>query len=162
MPSFDVVSEFDEQELRNAVDQANREITNRFDLKGTKSSYEFDASEMTINILADNEFQIDQLREILENKLIKRQLDIRILDPQTIDVALHQSRQVIKLKKGLDQPLAKKIIQSIKDSKLKVQASIQSDKIRVTGKNRDDLQTAIKHLKSAEWPLPLQYENFRD
>ncbi|MCA9798498.1 MAG: YajQ family cyclic di-GMP-binding protein [Cyanobacteria bacterium HKST-UBA06] len=162
--SFDVVSEFDKQELVNAVDQAKREIDTRFDLKDSGSKLELQPDHKLITITTTDEFRIRNILDILENKLIKRGLNVAILDPQTVEHALGGNvRQPIKLKEGIDKDLAKRIVASIKDTKLKVQASIQGEQVRVTGKSRDDLQTVIAHLneKAAEWSVPLQFTNYR-
>ncbi|MCA9788733.1 MAG: YajQ family cyclic di-GMP-binding protein [Cyanobacteria bacterium HKST-UBA05] len=162
--SFDVVSEFDKQELVNAVDQAKREIDTRFDLKDSGSKLELQPDHKLITITTTDEFRIRNILDILENMLIKRGLNVAILDPQTVEHALGGNvRQPIKLKEGIDKDLAKRIVASIKDTKLKVQASIQGEQVRVTGKSRDDLQTVIAHLneKAAEWSVPLQFTNYR-
>lgn len=161
MPSFDVVSEVDMHEAANAVDQANREVSTRFDFKGTDASFELNEGEITLK--AEVEFQLQQMLDILRNKLIKRGVDISCMeigDPQTTGKQAHQKAT---LQQGLDTPLAKKIIKMIKDNKkIKVQSVIQGEKIRVSGKKRDDLQQAISLLKEAKLELPLQYNNFRD
>jgi len=160
MPSFDVVSEIDQHELTNAVDQANREIANRFDFKGTDSKIE--KSEANLKLIAPTEFQVSQIRDILHSKLSKRNIDVRSLDEGKLEENLNEARQEIIVREGLDKELAKKITKLIKESKLKVQASIQGDQVRVTGKKRDDLQTAIAFLKKQNLTLPLQFTNFRD
>jgi uncharacterized protein YajQ (UPF0234 family) len=161
MPSFDVVSEVDMQEVRNAVDQANREIANRFDFKGTDAGV--DQAEDKLTVRADSDFQVDQARDILLNKLVKRQVDIKCLEMGQIEASGGgKARQLIQVRQGIDQDLARKLIRLVKDSKLKVQASIQGDKIRVAGKKRDDLQSVISLFKAEELDMPLQYINFRD
>lgn len=160
MPSFDAVSEFDAQEARNAVDQANRELDIRFDFKGTGSKFALDDNVITMT--SQSEFQLGQMLDVLRQKLAKRGIDIKCMEEQDAEVALHESRQKIILRQGIDAPLAKRLVKVIKGSKLKVQASIQGDKLRITGKKRDDLQAAISLLKETETELPLQYENFRD
>ncbi len=160
MPSFDVVSEVNMHEVNNAVDQANREVTTRFDFKG--SDARFDVEENTIRLLAQSEFQLQQMVDILHTKLAKRGVDILSLDLQTPEMAGKQARQTIKLKQGIDSALAKSLVKMIKDSKLKVQAAIQGDKLRVSGAKKDDLQATIALLRKAEISQPLQYENFRD
>lgn len=160
MPSFDVVSELDLHEITNAVDQANKEIASRFDFKGTNARFE--RNDYTVTLIAPGDFQLKQMQEILSLKLSKRGIDVACMEPAAPEIAIHEARQNITLRHGLDSALSKKIIKQIKDSKLKVQASIQGDKIRVTGKNRDDLQSAIALLKKADVELPLQFENFRD
>lgn len=160
MPSFDIVSEVDTHELTNAVDQANREVTNRFDFKGTNAKFEL--SNDVITLIAPSDFQLKQMMDILQGKMSKRQLDIRSLDPQEPNIALNEAKQEVKVKQGIDQETAKKIVKMIKDTKLKVQASIQGDQVRITGKKRDDLQDVISFLRESKLNLPLQYENFRD
>lgn len=161
MPSFDVVSEIDNHELTNAVDQANREIGNRFDFKGTNSKIEL--SGRTLKLISTAEFQIKQVMEILETKLSKRGIDIRCLDAGPIEESLNEAHQEVTVREGIDKELAKKLVKKIKDSKIKVQAAIQGDQLRVTGKKRDDLQEVIALLKNDKSiNLPLQYTNFRD
>lgn len=160
MPSFDIVSEVNEHELTNAVDQASREIANRFDFKGSNAT--FSLKDNAITMAAPSDFQLKQMLDILYNKMAKRGCDIRSLELKTPEVSLHEAKQIINVKQGIDPESAKKITKLIKDSKLKVQASIQGEKIRVTGKSRDDLQSAIASLKEAKLELPLQYDNFRD
>lgn len=160
MPSFDVVSEFDAHELTNAVDQSNREITNRFDFRGTDSRVEL--SDNLATIIAPNEFQVKQILDILQTKMVKRGIDIDCLEVGEVKVAVHESKLLVTAKKGIDKDTARKIIKSVKESKLKVQAQIQQEQVRITGKKRDDLQAAIAHLKEASFGLPLQYQNFRD
>ena len=160
MPSFDVVSEFDIHELNNAVDQSNREITNRFDFRGTDSRVERSDNEMTV--IAPNEFQVKQILDILQAKMVKRGIDIDCLELGEISVAVHESKLVAKAKKGIDKDTARKIVKSVKDSKIKVQAQIQQEQVRITGKKRDDLQNIIAHLKELKFGIPLQFQNFRD
>ena len=161
MPSFDVVSKLDLHELTNAVDQANRELANRFDFKG--SGAEFERSEETVVTLkAPAEFQLKQMLDILKQRLASRHIDIRCAEIAEPEVNLATARQKITLKQGIDQPLAKDMIKRLKDAKLKVEAQIQGDKLRVSGKKRDDLQAAIALLRAADLKMPLQYENFRD
>ena len=161
--SFDVVSEFDKQELVNAIDQVKRDVASRFDLKDSGSSVELEADK-AITITTNDEMKLRNIFEILQSKLIKRGISIKILDAQTIENALGGNvRQVFNLKKGLTQDLAKKIVADIKDSKLKVQASIQGEQVRVSGKSRDDLQTVIQLLRKNEdkYDAPLQFTNYR-
>lgn len=161
--SFDVVSEFDKQELVNAVDQVKRDIISRFDLKNSNSQVELD-SDKTITITTSDDMKLRNILDILQTKLVKRNLSIKILDPQTVEHALGGNiRQVYKLRKGLTTELAKKIVTDIKDSKIKVQASIQGDQVRVVGKDKDDLQAVIKLLKGNEekYDYPLQFQNYR-
>jgi len=160
MPSFDVVSELDMHEVTNGVDQASREIENRFDFKG--ANCRFERKEKEVTIYAQQEFQLKQLLEILEQKLVKRGIDILAIDAQDPEVAIHEARQKVILKEGIEQKVAKDIIKLIKDSKMKVQAAIQGDKLRVTGKKKDDLQECIAMLKKAKVEVPLQFNNFRD
>ena len=161
MPSFDVVSKLDLHELTNAVDQANRELSNRFDFKG--SGAEFERTEETVVTLkAQAEFQLKQMLDILKQRLASRQIDIACAEIAEPELNLASARQKITLKQGIDQPLAKEIVKKIKDAKLKVEAQIQGDKLRISGKKRDDLQTAIALLRGAGIKMPLQYENFRD
>ena len=161
--SFDVVSEFDRQELVNAVDQVKRDVSSRFDLKDSGSTVELEADK-TITITTSDEMKLRNIYDILQSKLVKRNLSIRILDPQPVENALGgKVRQVINLRKGLNQELAKKIVADIKDTKKKVQASIQGDQVRVSGKDKDDLQDIIKLLRSNEdkYDYPLQFTNYR-
>jgi uncharacterized protein YajQ (UPF0234 family) len=160
MPSFDVVSEIDQHELTNAIDQANREINNRFDFKGTDSKIEMVDNVLTI--ISSSEFQVKQIQDILEGKVTKRGIDIRCLDYGEILENNNQARQAVNIKKGVDQELARKIVKMIKSSKLKTQAAIQGDQVRITGKKRDDLQATIAEIKAAKFDVPLQYTNFRD
>ena len=161
--SFDVVSEFDRQELVNAVDQVKREVSSRFDLKDSNSDINLD-SDKSITITTNDEMKLRNIYDILQSKLVKRNLSIRILDPQPVENALGGNvRQVYKLKKGLTQELAKKISSDIKDLKMKVQPSIQGDSVRVSGKDKDDLQMVIRMLKQNEekYDYPLQFTNYR-
>lgn len=161
--SFDVVSEFDKQELVNAVDQTKRDIISRFDLKNSNSDVNLEGDK-TITITTSDDMKLRNIIDILHTKMVKRNLSIKILDPQGIENALGgKVRQVINLKKGLTQEIAKKITGIVKDSKLKVQASIQGEQVRITGKNKDDLQDAIKLLREQEDSLniPLQFVNYR-
>ena len=160
MPSFDVVSEVEKHELVNAVDQANREITNRFDFKGTDSK--ITANEKVLTLEAPSDFQIEQIRDILHNKLIKRGIDIGCLELGEIVVVNMRAKQEVTVREGLDKEIAKKVVKKIKDAKLKVQAAIQGEQVRVTGKKRDDLQNVMAMLKEENLDLPLQYTNFRD
>ena len=161
--SFDVVSEFDKQELVNAIDQVKRDITSRFDLKNSNSNIELEADK-NITITTNDDMKLRNIYDILQSKLVKRGLSIKILDAQPIENALGGNvRQVYNLRKGLTQELAKKIVADIKDSKLKVQASIQGEQVRVSGKSKDDLQDVIKLLRSNEdkYDYPLQFTNYR-
>lgn len=161
--SFDIVSEFDKQELTNALDQVKRELTTRFDLKDSNSDISLE-EDKAINITTNDEMKLRNIYDILQSKLVKRNLSLKILDPQKVENALGGNvKQEIKLKKGLSTELAKKIVGYIKDTKLKVQASIQGDSVRVTGKSRDDLQEVIKAIKAKEDSIdaPLQFTNYR-
>jgi uncharacterized protein YajQ (UPF0234 family) len=160
MPSFDTVSEVDLQEVSNAVDQANREIGNRYDFKGSSSKVVQAEEQLTIQ--ADNEFQLNQVKDILHLKLAKRGIDLGSLEEGKLETTVNQARQTLRVQQGIPQDIAKKIVKLVKDAKLKVQASVQGDKVRVSGKNRNDLQTVIALLKGAAIDLPLQYINFRD
>lgn len=161
--SFDVVSEFDKQELVNAVDQVKRDLTSRFDLKNSNSSIDLEGDK-SITITTNDEMKLRNIYDILQSKLVKRGLSIKILDAQPMENALGGNvRQVYNLKKGLSQELAKKIVGDIKDSKIKVQASIQGEQVRVSGKSRDDLQAVIQILRKNEdkYDIPLQFTNYR-
>ncbi len=161
--SFDVVSEFDKQELVNAIDQVKRDITSRFDLKNSNSNIELEADK-SITITTNDDLKLRNIYDILQSKLVKRGLSIKILDAQPVENALGGNvRQVYNLRKGLTQELAKRIVADIKDSKLKVQASIQGEQVRVSGKSKDDLQDVIKLLRSNEdkYDYPLQFTNYR-
>lgn len=160
MPSFDVVSEVDKHELSNAVDQANREIDNRFDFKGSNAKYVL--NDTTVTLTAPSDFQVKQMQDILETKIAKRGLDVLCLEFGEMNTNLSEAKIEAKLKEGIDKDTAKKITKAIKDSKIKVQASIQGEKLRVNGKKRDDLQETIAFLKEQSFNLPLQFDNFRD
>ncbi len=160
MPSFDVVSEVNSHEVANAIDQANRELAQRFDFKDTGARFELE--ELTVTLHAEVDFQLKQMLEILKSRFGKRGIDLACLDIQEPQTNLAAARQQILLKQGVDADTARKISRLVKDSKLKVQASIQGEKVRVTGKQRDDLQDAIKLLRGAKLDLPLQFNNFRD
>lgn len=160
MPTFDVVSEVDLHEVHNAVDQANRELSGRFDFKGTESQFEL--KDDTLTLSTETEFQLSQMRDILIAKLAKRQVDVGCLEINKAELNGKQARQTILFRQGLDSSLAKKIVKLIKDKKMKVQAQIQGEQVRVTGKKRDDLQAVISLLKDTSFDLPLQFNNFRD
>ncbi len=161
MPSFDIVSELDKHELTNAVDQANKEVTTRYDFKGSNSSYEL--KDTTITMLTQSDFQLDQMFDILVQKANRRGIDIKFMEAGDADIQLKTAKQTVAMKEGLDAPLAKKIIKAIKDGKFKVQSANQGDSIRVTGKKRDDLQAVMQMLTGMEdLELPLQFNNFRD
>lgn len=160
MPSFDVVSEVDMHEVTNAVDQANREVTTRFDFKGTGSKYEREGGNVLLT--AQSEFQLQQMVDILRQKLAKRGVDVACLavgDAQTVG---QEARQQVTVRQGLDTDLCRKVVKEIKSTKVKVQAGIQGDRVRITGKKRDDLQSIITILKGQDYDLPFQYINFRD
>ena len=160
MPSFDVVSDFDAHEAANAVDQANREVNTRFDFKGTGSKFELD--DQVITLTSQSEFQLQQMMDILRQKLAKRGVDLGCLDEQESEITGSAARQNVILRRGIDSDLARKLVKTVKNSKIKVQAAIQGDKLRISGKKRDDLQATIRLLKDTDVDLPLQYENFRD
>ncbi|MDA0823882.1 MAG: YajQ family cyclic di-GMP-binding protein [Proteobacteria bacterium] len=160
MPSFDVVSEVDLHELTNAVDQTNREAGNRFDLKGANAKVEQKQRELTI--VANSEFHIHQVLDIFQGKLSKRGIDIDCLEIGEVQKSINAARQLIVAKHGIDKDTARKIVKLVKELKLKVQAQVQQEQVRITGKNRDDLQNAISSLKKAQFDLPFQFTNFRD
>lgn len=160
MPSFDIVSETDLHEVTNAVDQVNREMANRFDFKGTGARIEL--AKTVITLIAPSDFQVKQIDEILRTKLAKRNVDIRALKYHDMDVKLNEAKQNIDVKQGIESDMAKKIVKFIKDSQLKVQAAIQGEQVRVTGKKRDDLQEVIAKLRESKLEIPLQFVNFRD
>ncbi len=160
MPSFDIVSKVDSHELANAVDQANREVQNRFDFKNTNAKFELEKDKITLH--AQVPFQLRQMMDILQAKLSKRGIDLQSLkihDPQT---SLHAASQIIEIKQGIDQETAKKLVKQIKETTIKVQGSIHGDYVRVIGKKRDDLQSMMQVLKTTDIGLPIQFDNFRD
>ena len=161
MPSFDVVSEANLVEVKNAVDQANKEISTRFDFKGSDARVEQKERELTA--FADAEFQLGQVRDVLTNKMTKRNVDVRFLDLGKIEkIGGDKVKQVIKIRNGIETDAAKKIVRIVKDSKMKVQASIQGDAVRITGAKRDDLQATMALLRKEVTDLPLEFNNFRD
>lgn len=160
MPSFDIVSELDMHEVTNAVDQSNRELQMRYDFKGVDARFE--QSESTVTVQAEVDFQLQQMMDVLKTKMTGRKIDVRCLEIKDPETANMRARQEVILKQGLDQPLAKKIVKLIKDAKLKVQAQVQGEQVRVTGKKRDDLQSVMAMLREADLELPLQFNNFRD
>lgn len=160
MPSFDVVSEVNNHELSNGIDQANREVTTRFDFKGTGSNFELADGEIKMNTASD--FQLQQMYDILCNKLVKRGIDIACLEKGEAVIQARTATQTIKVKQGIETVVAKNMVKLIKQSKSKVQASIQGEQLRITGKKRDDLQAVIAMLKESKQEIPLQYKNFRD
>lgn len=161
MPSFDIVSEVDKQEVRNAVDQVNKEVSTRFDFKGSDTRVE--QADYQLTVFADDEFKLEQVLDILRTKLTKRNVDVRCLDKGQIEkISGNKVKQIVTVKTGLDSELAKKIVRNIKDSKLKVQASIQGEIVRVTSAKKDVLQEAIQLIKKLINDFPLQFQNLRD
>ena len=160
MPSFDVVSEIDHHELANAVDQANREVATRFDFKGTASSFELE--EQAVVLKTESDFQLQQMLDILYAKLAKRGIDLAAVEAQDAVIMAKTATQRVVVKEGIDADSTRAIVKMIKAEKMKVQAAVQGDQVRVTGKKRDDLQQVIQLLKGAEMELPLQFTNFRD
>jgi uncharacterized protein YajQ (UPF0234 family) len=160
MPSFDIVSELNEHEVSNAVDQANREVGTRFDFKGTNAKFEL--KDLVITLTAQADFQLKQMMDILRLKLTKRGVDVTCMKIDEPIMSGQTAKQVVTLRQGIDTELGKKIQRLIKDSKLKVQAAIQDKQVRVTGKSRDDLQEAIALVRGAKLDLPMQFTNFRD
>jgi uncharacterized protein YajQ (UPF0234 family) len=160
MPSFDIVSEVDHHELSNAVDQANREIGTRYDFKGSDARIEQSENQLTLG--CESEFQIKQMTPILKEKMSKRGIDVSCLEFADIVEMNKRARQQVLVREGLDKDLARKVVKIIKDSKLKVQAAIQGEQVRVNGKKRDDLQQVMQLLKDANLGIPLQFNNFRD
>ena len=161
MPSFDIVSEVDMHELANAVDQANRELATRFDFRGVAASFE-KSGDKQIVLTTDADFQLAQMVEMLKTRMVKRGIDVKCLEVKDHYGSGKQVKQEVVVRQGLDKDVSKKIVKMIKDAKLKVQAAIQGDQVRVTGKKRDDLQTVIAFLREADLDMPLQYNNFRD
>lgn len=160
MPSFDIISEFDKHELKNAIDQANKEVSSRFDFKGTDSNFEL--TDDKVIMASGSNFQLQQMFSVLCSKLTKRGIDVACMDVGDPKPSGKSVRQEITMKQGLDTAFAKKIVKLIKDKKLKVQAAIQGDQVRVTGKKRDDLQEVMQMLREEELEMPVQFENFRD
>ena len=160
MPSFDIVSKVNIQEVVNAVDQANRELRTRFDFKGTNSSFNLDENKITIR--APEEFQIQQMFDILTGRLSGRKIDIRCLQADPIQINVNDAWQLVTVRQGIETELARNIVKMIKQKKLKVQASIQGEKVRVSGKKKDMLQQVISTIKEADFDVPLQFENYRD
>lgn len=160
MPSFDIVSKVNIQEVVNAVDQANRELRTRFDFKGTNSSFNLDENKITIR--APEEFQIQQMFDILTGRLSSRKIDIRCLQTDPIQANVNDAWQLVTVQQGIETELARNIVKMIKQKKLKVQASIQGEKVRVSSKKKDTLQQVISTIKEADFDLPLQFENYRD
>lgn len=160
MPSFDIVSEVDQHEVANAVDQANREVTTRFDFKGTDSSFELD--DHRIALRTESEFQLEQMLDVLYSKLSKRGIDLEGVEADEPEIMAKTATLNVTIRVGIDADTAKKMVKIVKQSKLKVQASIQGEQVRVTGKKRDELQAVMALLREAELGLPLQFKNFRD
>lgn len=160
MPFFDIVSEVDLQEVRNAVDQASRELRTRFDFRGVDAGFELEGAVVTVS--AEEEFQIDQLVDILHDKMTRRGVDISALSARPLEASGKQKRQPFDLKQGIDRDASRRIVKTVKDAKLKVQPQIQGDKVRVSGKKRDDLQAVIAKLKAEDYGLPIQFNNLRD
>jgi uncharacterized protein YajQ (UPF0234 family) len=160
MPSFDIVSEVELPEVRNAVDQASREVGTRFDFKGVDASFELNEADITV--VAESDFQIQQMMDILKGKLVKRNVDIKSMEEGDIVETGKKATMTVVIKQGIEADMARKIVKMIKDKKMKVQTAIQGEKLRVTGKKRDDLQEAIAMLREAKLDIPLQFDNFRD
>ncbi len=160
MPSFDVVSEIDSHELTNAVDQANRELAQRFDFRDSGAIFELEG--LVVKLKANNEFQLKQMGDILRLKIAKRGIDVACMEFKDSEKNLAEARQDVALRHGVDADCARKLVRIIKDSKMKVQAGIHGEKVRITGKKRDDLQDAIALLRKSEFDRPLQFENFRE
>jgi cyclic-di-GMP-binding protein len=161
MPSFDIVSEVDMHELNNALDQSNREVGTRFDFKGSDASFELD-SDSNIKVSAESDFQIQQMLEILRSKMVKRGIDIKSLEEGDVQLVGQKASMIVTVQQGIEADIARKIVKAVKEAKLKVQTAIQGEKLRVTGKKRDDLQQVMALLKEGSYGVPLQYDNFRD
>ncbi len=161
MPSFDIVSEVDMHEVNNALDQANREVGTRFDFKGIDASFELN-KDSDITVTAEADFQIQQMLEMLRSKMVKRGIDIKSLKEGDVQLVGQKASMTVIVQQGIESEIARKIVKSVKEAKLKVQTAIQGDKLRVTGKKRDDLQQVIALLKETSLGIPLQYDNFRD
>jgi uncharacterized protein YajQ (UPF0234 family) len=163
MPSFDIVSEINHVEIRNAVEQCNKEVANRFDFKGSDARVEINEKEKTLAVFADDEFKLRQVRDVLTGKLAKRGVDIRALEPGNMEpITGNKVKETIKVREGIEQERSKGIVKLIKDSKLKVQGSIQGDLVRVSGAKKDTLQEAIALIRKSVTDIPLQFKNFRD
>jgi len=161
MPSFNIVSEVDMHEINNAIDQSNREIGTRFDFKGVDASFSLN-DQSNIVVTAEVDFQIHQMLDILRGKMVKRGIDSKALSEGDIEMTGQKAVMIVKVQQGIEQDIARKIVKMIKETKMKVQAAIEGDKLRVTGKKRDDLQQVIALLKEAKLEIPLQFDNFRD
>jgi uncharacterized protein YajQ (UPF0234 family) len=163
MPSFDIVSEVNQVEVHNALDQANKEITNRFDFKGSDARVELNEKDKVLTLFADDEFKLTQVRDVLTGKLAKRGIDVRCLEPREIEkVSGNKVKQAVTVREGVEQDLGKKIVKLVKDSKVKVQASIQGDAVRISGAKKDLLQETIALVRKSISDFPLQFKNFRD
>ncbi len=160
MPSFDIVSEINKVELKNAVDQANKEISNRFDFKGSDARVE--QSELSLTLYADDEFKLGQVMDVLMGKVSKRGVDPRSVAPESMEKIGTKVKRIVKVKEGIEQDAAKGIVRAIKDSKMKVQAAIQGNAVRVTGAKKDDLQAAMQLVRTSVKDIPVQFTNFRD
>ena len=163
MPSFDIVSEVNQVEVHNALDQSNKEITNRFDFKGSDARIEFNEKDKALTLFADDDFKLTQVSDVLTGKLAKRGIDVRCLEAGDTDkVSGNKVKQVVKVREGVEQELAKKIVKLFKDSKMKVQASIQGDVVRISSAKKDTLQDAIALVRKSITDFPLQFKNFRE
>jgi cyclic-di-GMP-binding protein len=163
MPSFDIVSEVNQVEVHNAVDQANKEVSNRFDFKGSDARIELDEKEKALTLYADDDFKLGQVRDVLTAKLAKRGIDVRCLEAREIEkVSGNKVKQSVAVRQGVEQELGKKIVRIVKDSKLKVQTSIQGDAVRISGAKKDLLQETIALVRKSVSDFPLQFKNFRD
>lgn len=162
MPSFDVVSEINQHELDNAIDQANREINNRYDFKGSDARVDQNHQDSNLLLEAESEFQIEQMMDILLKKMAKRGIDVRCIERGRLSEKGRRVTLGVDVKQGIDSDTAKRMVKSVKDTKLKVQATIQGDKLRISGKSRDDLQRIMAFLREDNWGRPLQFENMRD
>jgi uncharacterized protein YajQ (UPF0234 family) len=163
MPSFDIASEVNQVEVRNAVDQCNKEVTNRFDFKGSDARVEINDKEKTLTVYADDEFKLSQVQDVLTGRLAKRGIDVRCLESgKTETIGGDKVKQIVTVREGVNQELGKKIVKLLKDSKMKVQGSIQGDVVRVSGAKKDLLQDAIALVRKSITDFPLQFKNFRD
>ena len=161
MPSFDITSEVNKVELKNAIEQSNKEITNRFDFKGSDARIE--QNELQLSVYADDDFKLKQVMDVFQGKCAKRGVDVRALDPKDAEkISGNKMKQLVDVKNGIEQEMAKRIVRLIKDAKIKVQASIQGEAVRVSGAKKDDLQGAIQLVKTSVKEIPLQFGNFRD
>jgi len=161
MPSFDIVSEVNKVELKNAIEQSNKEVTNRFDFKGSDARIE--QNELQLTVFADDDFKLKQVMDVFLGKCAKRGVDVRALDPKDAEkISGNKMKQLVDVKNGIEQEAAKRIVKLIKEAKIKVQASIQGEAVRVSGAKKDDLQAAIQLVKASVKEIPLQFQNFRD